>query len=248
MVSIPSLLLGILIWLFTSEVKPSSVEKQDITEKREETKSSFFEMFKYRNVVVSILISICCMAGLWILYAFAPLYLTSVGQVSIQKMGVIMSSMGIIGISTAIVIPIFSDYFGRKKALIFFSFLAVLAPLGLYLFPMGWVGIGGLVLFGGMLGSITPIYMIIIPKESLPVHLTATSSALIIGIGEVIGSFILGGAGTLADSSGLSFVMIVSAVASLLMAILGFGLIGTNSRKTKTMSNNVIEKGLVETE
>ncbi|WHY78574.1 MFS transporter [Neobacillus sp. WH10] len=248
MVSIPSLLLGILIWLFTSEVKPSSVEKQDIMEKREETKSSFLEIFKYRNVVVSILISICCMAGLWILYAFAPLYLTSVGQVSIQKMGVIMSSMGIVGIFTAIVIPIFSDYFGRKKGLIFFSFLAVLAPLGLYLFPMGWVGIGGLVLFGGMLGSITPIYMIIIPKESLPVHLTATSSALIIGIGEVIGSFILGGAGTLADSSGLSFVMIVSAVASLLMAILGFGLIETNSYKAKTISNKVIEKGLVETE
>jgi hypothetical protein len=98
-----------------------------------------------------------------------------------------------------------------------------------------------------MLGSITPIYMIIIPKESLPVHLTATSSALIIGIGEVIGSFILGGASALADSKGLSFVMIVSAIASLLMALLGFGLIETNSRKAKTISNNAIESGLVET-
>ncbi len=184
------------------------------------------------------------MAGLWILYAYAPLYLTSVGQLSIEKMGVVMSTMGIAGLVASLGVPIISDYIGRKKALIIFSFLAVLAPLGLYLFPIGAIGITALILFGGMLGAITPLYMIIIPEESLPPHLTATSSALIIGLGEVIGSFILGGAGTVADSIGLSFVMIVSAVAGILMALLGFGLIETNKRigKNKVKTNTLIEE------
>ncbi len=243
-VSVPSFILAFLIWKFTTEVQPSKVDRK---EKQEKTRVNYLQILKYRNVVVSLFISVCCMAGLWILYSFAPLYLTSVGKFSLGKMGLIMSSMGIVAILTTIGVPLFSDYFGRKTALILFSFLAVLAPVGLYLFPSGWGGSGALIIFGGILGSIAPIYMNIIPEETMPVHLTATTSAFIIGVGEVIGSFILGGAGTLADSFGLSFVMIVAAAAALIMAILGFGLIETNPRKKlKKSSKEIVEREVVE--
>lgn len=240
LVSVPSFILAILIWKFTIEVKPTVLKTKENTEKQ---KSSFIEIFKYRNVVISLFISICCMAGLWILYSFAPLYLTTVGKFSIEKMGLIMSSMGIMTILMTIVVPLFSDYFGRKTALIVFSCLASLAPLGLFLFPSSFAGSGSLILFGGLLGSIAPIYMNIIPEESLPFHLKATSSAFIIGIGEVVGSFILGGAGAAADTYGLSFVMVVAAAAALLMALFGFGLIETNPRKTKIINSSTTLAG-----
>jgi predicted MFS family arabinose efflux permease len=244
-ISLPSLLLGVLIWLFTSEVKSSSNEKQNPNEMIQKPQHHVIDIFKYRNVVISIFISICCMASYWMLQGFAPLYLTSIGKLSIEKMGFIISIMGFVGIASSIGIPYFSDFFGRKSAVIFFSFLAVIAPMGLYLFPTGWGGIVALILFGPLLGSTLPIFMNIMPEESLPVHIKATASAIIIGTGEIIGSFIMGGAGNLADSYGLSFVMIVSSVSALLMAIFGFGLVETN-KKITAKKNNHIENQLVD--
>jgi predicted MFS family arabinose efflux permease len=242
-ISIPSLLLGLLIWKFTSEVilEPSNRHSKEMR------RTKIFELLKYRNVTVSLFISIFCMAGLWIFNAFVPLYLTSAGQLSMEKMGMVMSIMGIFGIVTTIGIPVFSDHFGRKRALILFAFLGVLAPLGLYLFPLGIAGLVMLILFGGMLGSIAPIYMNIIPQESLPIHLSATSSALIIGVGEIIGSFILAGAGNLADSQGLPVVMIIAAASALLVALFGFGLRETNPKLTnKVVQSVVFEENLAE--
>ncbi len=238
-VSAPSFLLALLIWRFTTEVKPVSTNAQ--LYKEEKTKTNVFDLLKYRNIVLGIFISICCMAGLWILYSFSPLYLTTIGQVSISKMGVIMSSMGLVGILTAVLVPLFSDYYGRKKALILFGFLASLAPLGLFLFPGSWVGSGSFIIFGGLLGSAAPLFMSVIPSESVPMHLVATSSALIIGIGEIVGSFILGGAGIFADSFGLSFVMIVATVAAIVMSLLGFGLIETNLRRERQKPENIVD-------
>lgn len=239
LVGLPSLVLGFIIWKFTAEARTifSKAEQSDLP-----NKSSFFDVFKYRNVNISIFISICCMAGLWILYSFAPLYLTSVSHFSIAKMGFIMSLMGILQIGSTIIVPLFSDYYGRKTALVLFSLLAVLAPLGLYIAPSGWIGAGALIIFGGLLGSIAPIFQNIIPSESVPLHLTATSSAIIIGIGEILGSIILGMAGTYADSYGLTFMMIVASIAALVMAVFGLFLKETNKRNSKVIVTNETAK------
>ncbi|WP_042349579.1 MFS transporter [Bacillus massiliigorillae] len=233
-VSIPSIILAILIWRFTEEVPSAPVVEQ---QSQPEKKNGIFEALKYRNIVMCILINISMMTGFWILAAFAPLYLTSVGNYSIEKMGLIMSLMGIVTIITSILVPLFSDYFGRKSALMIFALLAGLAPLGLYLFPTSIGGSASLILCGGLFGAIAPIYMSIIPEETMPVHLRATSSALIIGIGEIMGSFILGGSGTLADSYGLPFVMIVAAISGLVITLLSIGLIETNPRKKQKGSS-----------
>lgn len=174
-------------------------------------------------------------------FSFAPLYLTSVGQYSLENMGFIMSLMGLVCIFTAVIIPLVSDFFGRKPALILFALLAGLAPFGLFLFPSIWAGPLLFILFGGLMGSIAPIYMSIIPEETVPPHLYATTSALIIGVGEIVGAFIVGGSGVISNSLGLPFVMIVAVGAALMMALIGFAFIETNSRKiTHESSEKVV--------
>lgn len=227
-VSLPSIILALLVWKFTTEVKLAEEKNKAESHK---SKKSFAEIFKFRNVVVSIFIAIFCMGSYWILISFAPLYLTSVGQYSLENMGFIMSLMGLVGIFTAIFVPLISDFFGRKSALILFALLASLAPIGLFLFPSIFIGPLLLILFGGLMGAIAPIYMNIIPEETMPAQLTATTSALIIGVGEIIGAFIVGGSGTISNSLGLPFVMIVAAGSAIIMALIGFGLIETNPRK-----------------
>ncbi|WML31761.1 MFS transporter [Neobacillus sp. OS1-32] len=231
LVSIPSLILALLIWKVAHEVKPINDGK--VENKKE--KVSFAEILKYRNVIVSLFIGIMVMTGFWIQAAFAPLYLTSVGKHSIENMGFIMSMMGIVTIITCILVPLFSDYFGRKPGLILFSVFAALSPLGLYLFPSTAIGSGSLILFGGLFGAIAPLYMSIIPEETMPPHLKATTSALIIGVGEIFGAaFVVAGAGAAADVYGLPIVMIIATIAALLIAVIGLGLIETNPRKKKT--------------
>ncbi len=228
-VSLPSFILALIIWKVAIEVPVPNVQA---SMKKEEKKVSLLEVLKYRNVVFSIFISISMMAGFWILIVFAPLYLTTVGNLSMKNMGFIISTMGIVTICTSILVPLFSDKFGRKPALIIFASLAGFAPLGLFLFPGGMIGNVALILCGGLFGAIAPIYMNIIPEETMPPHLRATTSALIIGIGEIFGAaFVVGGAGTVADTYGLPIVMIIASVAGLLIALLGFGLIETNPRK-----------------
>lgn len=241
-ISIPSLILGLLVYLFTNEISP---DKTHQTEQKQKT--SFTDIFKYRNIVLCMLIAIFGMGGIWIFYSYVPLFLTSVGQMSIERMGMIMSAMGLLGILTTIGIPMFSDYFGRKKTLIIFALLGVLAPLGLYFFPVSTFGIILLMLFGGMLGTLTPIFFNVIPQETVPPHLTATSVAIIIGVGEIFGSFIVGGSGALADVHGFSFVMIVSAIATFLVAIISFGLIETNQRVKKSSISTVTVEKIAET-
>ena len=228
-VSIPSLILALLIWKFTHEIQPLKLEKE---EKKKREKINFLEILKNRNVIISLFISIGVMTSYWIQAAFAPLYLTSIGKFPIEKMGLVLSLMGMVAIITCILVPLFSDYFGRKTALILFVLIAGLSPLGLYMFPGTWTGNLALILFGGLFGAITPIYMNIIPEETMPVHLRATTSALVIAVGEIFGSaFVVGGAGVMADSYGLPVIMIIATVAAVLVAVLGFGLIETNPHK-----------------
>ncbi|GIO20441.1 MFS transporter [Oceanobacillus oncorhynchi subsp. incaldanensis] len=236
-VSIPSLVLALLVWKFTAEVEPAVQNNKTNIKKSEK---SFSQIMKYRNVVVCLFIAIFCMGSYWILISFAPLYLTSVGQYSLENMGFIMSLMGLVCIFTAVIIPLVSDFFGRKPALILFALLAGLAPFGLFLFPSIWAGPLLFILFGGLMGSIAPIYMSIIPEETVPPHLYATTSALIIGVGEIVGAFIVGGSGVISNTLGLSFVMIVAAGTAVMMALIGFALIETNSRKIKHESSEKV--------
>lgn len=228
-IGIPSLLLALILWKFTKEVNP----KDTVTSEPEQSGSSYKDVLKYRNVKIGILLSVFCMSSLWILYSFGPLYLTEIGLLSTSRMGFSMSAMGVVGIIWVILIPMISDYIGRKPTVIFFSALAILAPLGLFLFPQTWVGIAALIGVGGVIGSLPPIFMNIIPTESLPANLSATASSLIMGLGELVGALVIGLSGTLADTFGLKVVMISGAIAPLLMVFIAFGLIESNARKKK---------------
>lgn len=236
-VSIPSAILAILILNFTKEVTPLPIVEQLHSHKN----NKLFEVFKYRNIIACILINICMMAGFWILATYTPLYLTSVGNYSVEKMGFIMSLMGIVSIITSILVPLLSDYIGRKTSLIIIAILAGLAPLGLYLFPTSLGGSTAFIALGGLFSAISPIYMSIIPEETMPVHLRATSSSLIIGIGEITGSISLGGSGLLADSYGLPIVMVIAALSGLAITLFSIGLVETNPRKSKKASRVELE-------
>ena len=231
LVSVPTFILTIIIWKYVQEVS-HKITDADV-EKKGKMWTGYIQALKYRNIKICILVAICFSSGYWMLNGFGPLYLTEVSQLSVRSMGLTLSALGLIAIVWTVIVPMLSDYIGRKSTLIFFSLLFVIGPLFMYLSP-GWgISLAVLILLGGILGALAPIFMNIIPVESVPANLSATSSALIIGTGEIIGALVLGLGGTLSDSYGLSIIMILMLSASLLLAIVSIGLKETHPRVLK---------------
>ncbi len=236
LVSIPTFIVATLLMKFTKEVPYKKQVDAESEQESGNSKNKFTDLLKYRNVAISIIVSIFCMGSLWIIYSFGPLFLTNVGGHSVEKMGVIMSSMGVFSMLWVVGVPFISDYLGRKPTLIIFSFIAMITPISLFIFPSGWVGVATLIILGGLIGALPTLFITIIPLETVPVHLIATASALIMGVGEIGGSLVLGIAGSIGDLYGLSSVILLAAIGPLLMALLGFGIIETLSKKPKDTS------------
>ncbi len=88
--------------------------------------------------------------------------------------------------------------------MVLYGALAAVSPALLFLFPRSAATLVVYVVVGGVFLTLTALFTSIIPVESVPAGVMATASALIMGIGELLGAFVVGGAGTLADSRGLA--------------------------------------------
>lgn len=220
LVSLPTFILAFALVKFTKEVEISPVDQAQ----HEKMKAGgFVEALKYRNIVICCLIAIVNMAGYWTLLLFAPLYWVNVGNISVQNMGFMTSAMGLLGIVYAILVPKLSDNFGRKPITIIFYIFCILPPLAMYFFPGALPSFVIYLLFAGVAGGLGPIFMTLIPLETVPERLKATSTGLIIGLGEVLGGAVFPiFAGSIADTKGLPFMMLVAAGAFFLAFLFSF--------------------------
>lgn len=235
--SIPTLIMGLIIWKWTREVK---IEKQE--KKERQAFGTYLEALKYRNVTICVLISVFLMVELWIMNVFAPLFLTKVDHLSEANMGYVLSIMGLGAFFWGFIVPMISDKIGRKKTMVIFSFISVIPPLVMFFYHGSWVSLAILAFFLNVLQGLFPIFMNVIPMESVPKRLAATSSALAMGIGEIIGAAIIpAGAGALADHYGLPIVMIIAAIGPFIAAFVAFGLKESN----RHISGYEIEKSAV---
>ena len=180
------------------------------------------------------LISVFYMGSLWIFVSFAPLVLTKIGHMPLQKMGLVMSAFGIGAIVWQFALPLVSDYMGRKKTLFVFLLFNLIPLLLLYFFHTGWVPIFAIVALGGPIVTLNAFIISIIPVETVPSNLAATAGALVQGVGEFVGAFMVGIAGALANTYGLTTVLLIAAGAAFIAALLALGLTETSARNIKS--------------
>jgi len=224
--SLPMFVIAVLIAKFVEEIK---VQPEESAGTHGTEKSGLWDLLYYRNVVVCCLIAVGNMAGYWALAVFAPLYLVDVARVSLPQMGYIAATMGFLCVLYCFFVPTASDYFGRKRILILCYILCTLSPLCMFLFVGSKVSILMYVLFGGVPGAMAPLFMTLIPMETLPDRLRATANGLIMGFGEIVGGSIFPiTAGHIADLTGYPFMMLVAAIMLAADILLGFALIETN--------------------
>ena len=236
-VSIPSFIVALLMLRFVKP--PETVVKTEAVTAF--NVSTIYNSVKNRNILICILISIFCMGAMWTFNAFLPLYLTQVSLLSNTQMGLVFSLFGLLTIIWQIFIPYSSDKIGRKPAMTGYLAMAMATPLVLFFFPQSAVSLVVLVLLGGVILAMNTLYQSIIPVESVPVAVMATANALIMGIGELVGAFSIGLSGVLADSFGLTAVMIVIPISYLIAFLISFGLIETLKGKATRKKPALVE-------
>ena len=116
----------------------------------------------------------------------------------------VMTVVGFCPAVGAIVVALLSDRIGRKWPLVFFASLMVIAPLALLFFE-GPVEVLAALMFVSWMGLGTfPLFMGVIPTETVGRAQAATAMGLVVMIGELTGG-VFGPpiAGRLADTYGL---------------------------------------------
>lgn len=223
--AVPGLISAALIWFFVQE------PAREVPDSAAAPKATLGQAFADRNVQLCAIISVLLVSYLVCCWAFMPLYLTNDRKFDADTTKWLMATLGISAAIGSFVVAALSDRIGRKPAIVGFSLLGVILPLGAMFFTgSSWV-LAAIFFFGWALNGVFPIFMATVPSESVDPRLTASLTGIVMGIGEVLGGVLSPfAAGLLSDHFGRSAVMWMMLVLTLLAALVATGLRETAPR------------------
>jgi MFS transporter, ACS family, hexuronate transporter len=239
-IAIPGILMGLIIWKFLKEPKPS-MSPHVVPIKSKPTKADYIRVFKTRNVWLSTIVGICNMIYILSLTAFLPTIYAEATNYGEAQIGILLGLMGLMMFIGQFGGAAISDRIGRLPAIKVFSLLAIFLPISIALsyHKFGVLLISILVFSLG--NGYQPLIMNIIPAESVSRAFSATSISFVILTSEIIGgSFGPTVSGILADRFGLMAPLWVTAAAAFVGFLFTFGISETAPIKLNQSSNKEI--------
>ncbi|MCG7337221.1 MFS transporter [Sporosarcina sp. ACRSM] len=222
--AIPGIILAlVLIFYMREPIVKAAKGAEERTSKL--TFDDYKSVFKTRNVWISMLIAIFYMMYLLIFSSFMPTFLTGVSNYTEQQYGIIMVVFGVGMFFWQLVIPFLSDKIGRKTVMIPCTFIAILLPLAVANFHSNMVLLAVLIFLLTIGFGCQPLYLAVIPSESVKIAFAATAISSVVLTGEIIGGT-LGPvlAGVLADKYSLYAPLWLSSATAVLFFLLVFAL------------------------
>lgn len=190
--------------------------------------------YRNRNIWLCTIMSALFMTWLFVFTTFAPVYLTQVGGYKLEEMGLIMAAVGFGSFVWGFVGPGISDKIGRKPTLIIFCAVASLSPLCLAIVHGSLPVMMLLGFFTAVGQGAFPLFMAVVPGESIPLRFVATAVALTQLVGEIVGGTIAPSlAGVAADAWGLQAPLYIAFAGALISALIAFGIKETAPAKVK---------------
>ena len=230
---IPGLLLAaaVILWVRSPNVPPAAAPAVAIPGRE----GGLMEVLKTRNIQLCIAISGLFSGWLLVQNIFLNLYVQNHDGWSLINVGYLIAGTGVAQAIAGTVAPALSDRIGRKSALVAMTTFGVVAPLVTVLVPGGSPILGTALFIGWLAGGAGPLYISIIPTESVSPRHGATAIAIALASGEVVGG-ILGPlvAGRAADMFGLAAPFWIAAGAAATCAVLSQFLTETAPRKLAT--------------
>jgi len=229
--AVPGLICAVLIWLFVKEPKVP-VQEAVATEAQ---RPGMLDMLKQRNILVCSGISVFMISWYLVGIIFLPVFFTVVKGMAPDVAGQVVAPMGIATMICGFVVPAISDRVGRKPAMIIFTFIGLVTPIAaLYFSGAQWM-LSLLLLIGWTASGSFAVFMGVIPSETVPKALAASSMGLVVGAGEIVGGVLSPTiSGWIADQTSLVAHMIVMMVCALCGGLLSLFLRETAPGKIQT--------------
>jgi MFS family permease len=233
---VPGLLAAIAILLWVRPL-PQAAIKQVAAEAKEE-RAHPLELFKSKNMVLCMAISGLLSAWLLVQGIFMQRYLVAFDHMTLTDTGFLISATGVGGLIGGTMFPGLSDWIGRKPTLILGCIGGAFAPLAILMIHGSFVLLAGALFVGWLIGGATgPLYVAIIPTESVSPRLSATAVAVSLAFGEIIGGVIAPAlAGRAADATSLAAPFWISFGCALASAVLALFLTETAPRKVNALA------------
>jgi MFS family permease len=239
--AIPGLLCAFFIWQFVREPKPAAQE----TAAAAAPKPGLFDMLKQRNILVCSGISVFMISWYLVGIIFLPVFFTVVKGMPPDVAGQVVAPMGIATMICGFIVPAISDRIGRKPAMIIFTFIGLVTPLAaLYFSGPQWV-LSVLLLIGWTASGSFAVFMGVVPSETVPKALAASSMGLVVGAGEIVGGVLSPTiSGWIADQTSLAAHMVVMMVCALCGGLFSLFLRETAPGKAKIAQPGAATRGV----
>ncbi|HEX7082467.1 MAG TPA: MFS transporter [Gammaproteobacteria bacterium] len=226
---IPGLVCALLVLLYLREPARAPEEAHAAPPR---IGSSAIEMLRAHNIRICCIISIFMVAWFLVGLAFLPLFFQSYRGFTAEQAGALVGVTGLATMICGFLVPAWSDRVGRKPAMIVFCFLGIVTPLAALWFdgPMWMLSV---LLFVGWSGTgAFPIFMGVVPGETVSRSLAASSMGLVVCVGELVGGVSMPTvAGWIADQTSLAAPIIVAAACALCAGVAALFLEETAPRK-----------------
>lgn len=236
--SLPTVVVGIIIWFVLKETGPSGAEV-NLTASGGVQPAAVDRMrwrdvpniFLNRNCSLSYVANVLIMVGFWGVVSFGTTYWVEEGGLTLGQTGYMTSISGIVGLGWALFIPVMTDRLGRKPSALILTFYITVSMLIIYI-NQGLPAQISFVMVIGCCGFVSVLYVAIICQESVPPPMAATATAIGMAIGELFGTTIAPKyLGLLGDMYGLRTIFLVSAVSTIIAFFISFGIKETGKAK-----------------
>lgn len=216
---VPGLIMALLIALFVHEARAGD-DRQAV---HRLALADLWSLLAYRNVWVAAVGAAGFMIWLFLVNAFAPLYITQVARQTGTTAGFLMGAAGLGSFFIGLIAPALSDRFGRRGVLGVEGFVSALLPLALLIPALyGHLWLLAAILFltqGGQ--AISAICIVLVPADSVPRHLVGSAIGFTTLFGEVFGGFLAPIiVGSLAAAHGLALPLWTAAAGSMLVFLM----------------------------
>jgi MFS transporter, ACS family, hexuronate transporter len=231
---IPGLVCAALIWKYVREPKaPTAQEAQQASGMLRNA----LAMLKVRNILVCSLIAIFMVAWYLVSLIFLPVFFTVYRGFSPENMSYLMAAAGLATPIFGFLVPGLSDRFGRKPIMLIFTFIGLITAFTALWFS-GPLWLMAILLFVGWSASGSfPLFMGVIPGETMPRGMAASAMGLVVGVGELLGGTLAPSfAGALADQTSLAAPVVIIGVCAFMGGVLSFFLVETAPNKVQQAS------------
>ncbi len=235
---IPGILLGFLLWKVLRESARNVTAAQNGGEASAHPRASwhdYVDLLRYRNIWLCAIASAGFMTWLFVMHAFAPLYITEVSKRTPTLAGFVIGASGLGAFVWGWLYPWISDSTGRKPMLIFIALLSAFTPLTYqvpFLVEHPWLMAAAAFIANGA-QAIAALALVLIPTESVPARFSATAIGLVTLVGEIFGGTLAPSiAGRIADQHGLASALWIASAGAILVFLAALFMRETAPAKT----------------